>query len=233
MATGRSRRFLKKYRKKDSREKSRFRKVLSSLFHRVCLRRSSVNNLNATHNDSSILQCSDRSSCPNISTCKIAQKHMPFQYEFPIDVNSYCFFCFSYNLFKQKSNQNTISFEAHFDQKEDSIELPRRNRNCTMEFVSPNVTINEYLLPDNIMDMGPEKCVNHADDPKLKALQGKFSKLTIESLCNSLKHSGLEVGPVNARNRKLYELKLAKLKLGLTDGGMNSQKPSIVLFLSI
>jgi len=192
VATGRSKRLLKSFKNKTKNDQNKFLKILTSLFHRFCV--------GMKVSDDSILVKNglpmDRGSCPCINYSKTEYSA-----------------CFNMNLIlPAEVAESTNTVEAK----------PNQNNGINLSFSSSNAILHPFEGESKIV------CSDEDDDdtpittstleqvtltPEEKELRKLFSKLKIGSLREKLKKKNLNFGPIDEKNRKYYEFKLARAEL--------------------
>lgn len=63
-------------------------------------------------------------------------------------------------------------------------------------------------------------------DDEVEQLQDTFASMSLGSLRKRLRQKNLDVGPIDTRNRRLYEAKLARFEVGVASPFGESSAPS-------
>uniref|UniRef100_A0A915EQW9 Ankyrin repeat and LEM domain-containing protein 1 n=1 Tax=Ditylenchus dipsaci TaxID=166011 RepID=A0A915EQW9_9BILA len=189
IACGGSRKLLKKLKRNKNQERRRFAKIFSFLFGK--------NRMEPTGcPTSAVVSCEPSSNLP-ATVVEITNA-----VEDPRRQN------------EGDQRSSTATFETALT---DIYNFPKRN-------TSSQTAENEFLTMDNTRASVDSQCnsvEDVVDEQKSREeflLTEEFSKMDINHLREELKKKNFQVGPIDARNRKLYERKLAKLEVSAKSG---------------
>ncbi|KAI1717805.1 ankyrin repeat and LEM domain-containing protein 1 [Ditylenchus destructor] len=191
VATGKSRKFLRKLKKKSLRERLHLDKIFAFIFGRA-----SSNNT-STHQSKDIKETSVimRRSCPTVLKTAPA---------LPIMSSS-----FIHDISNRPSNVQIQRPEKR-DASTSTYQTADENRSPEAGSSSDH---NPYLTRDNTLEDLEEDVPIKELDVKELDLQKEFAKLNINALRDKLKTRNCPAGPLDGNNRRLYERKLARLEI--------------------
>ncbi|KAL7072418.1 hypothetical protein ACQ4LE_008963 [Meloidogyne hapla] len=218
--------FLMRLHKRRRTDRSKFRKVLSYLFRGICTGSSAANKSVLSIESPNKNFTPPRKSCiPNIQTNDREQKRIKFPTAVTVRpmpsaprrqsslINEE--FLTSDNTDDSKEIENRITKNSDKNQVNkneisENIVNEREDKNQEQENLEDEEEIEEGF---EVLDPSEEAALKKQLEQE-EELCKQFSALKWEDLKARLRCKNFKTGPMDARNRKIYETKLAKLEVG-------------------